>query len=86
VEDRLAACVNIQAKVTSVYRWEGEIHEDKEALLIIKTTAKRLKALRSGLTELHPYEVPEILVLNVNTKASNPAYVQWVRDCVAEGD
>ncbi len=78
VEEGLAACVNIASKITSVYRWEGKVHEDREALLVIKTAAAKIAAMREGLLALHPYEVPEILVLGVDTAASNPAYVDWV--------
>ena len=82
VEDGIAACVNIVTKLTSVYRWEGAIHEDKESLLFIKTTADRVNDLREALLTLHPYDVPELLVLDVDTEASNPGYVDWVRKCV----
>ena len=82
VEDGIAACVNIAPKLTSVYRWEGAIHEDKESLLLIKTTADRLNDLRKALLTSHPYDVPEVLVLDVDAEASNPIYVDWVRECV----
>lgn len=64
VERRLAACVNIAA-VRSVYRWKGEACDEEEALMIVKTTPGMVSSLISGIREIHPYEVPEILVLPV---------------------
>lgn len=83
VEERLAACVNIIPGVTSVYRWEGEIRADSEALAVIKTTEDRVQAARLRVTELHPYEVPEFVALEV--VEGSPAYLQWVRESVATG-
>ena len=83
VEERLAACVNIIPGVTSVYRWEGEIRADTEALAVIKTTEDRVQAARLRVTELHPYEVPEFVALEV--VEGSPAYLQWVRESVATG-
>lgn len=78
VGERLAACVNITAGLTSVYRWQGAVTEDAETLLVIKTAADRLGALQARLTELHPYEVPEILALDVAAGAA--PYLAWVVD------
>jgi len=83
VEERLAACVNIIPGVTSVYRWEGEIRADSEALAVIKTTEDCVQAARLRVTELHPYEVPEFVALEV--VEGSPAYLQWVRESVATG-
>lgn len=79
VEGRHAACVNIVPGVRSVYRWQGEIVDDAEATLVIKTAADRLDALRVAILALHPYEVPEIVVLEVDAAASYGPYVDWVR-------
>ncbi len=77
VEERLAACVNRIPGLTSVYRWRGEIHEDAEVLLLIKTTRERFEALRARLLELHPYEVPELVALDIAT--GHDPYLGWLR-------
>jgi periplasmic divalent cation tolerance protein len=75
VDERLAACVNL-TPVRSVYRWQGAIQRDDEILAVVKTTAERAPALSARLRELHPYEVPEIVVLQVADGL--PAYLAWV--------
>lgn len=77
VVERLAACVNLVPGVVSIYRWEGEVRRDDEVLLILKTTAERMGALRERVVALHPYDVPEVLVLPV-TESHEP-YRAWVR-------
>lgn len=79
VERKLAACVNLIPAVRSVYRWQGEIVDDAESTLLIKTAAADLSPLREALVELHPYTVPEILAIAVDDTASHTAYVEWVR-------
>ncbi len=76
VEDRLAACGNVVPGLRSIYRWEGKVREDAEALLILKTTRRRFQALRARVLSLHPYQVPEVLALPV--VAGHPAYLEWV--------
>lgn len=76
VEERLAACVNRVPGVASTYRWEGGIHEDTEVLLVIKTTRERFAALRDRLVELHPYEVPELIAMDIAD--GHPAYLDWI--------
>ena len=76
VEERLAACVNRIPGVVSTYRWQGDIHTDAEVLLLIKTTRERFGALRTRLTQLHPYEVPELIALDVADGL--PAYLGWL--------
>ncbi len=75
VEARLAACVAIGGPMTSVYRWRGTIEHAAERQLVIKTTPDRLAALEQRLQELHPYEVPEFIVLSA---AASAAYQQWL--------
>ncbi|HVG68649.1 MAG TPA: divalent-cation tolerance protein CutA [Gaiellales bacterium] len=80
VEEGLAACVNVLPPMTSVYRWRGAIEQDREQQLIIKTTAARVGDLEARLKSLHPYELPEFLILPVVGGSS--AYLAWVRDSV----
>lgn len=77
VEERLAACVNLHAPMTSVYRWEGTVTTDRERQLVIKTTASRVGALRERLGQLHPYALPELLILAVDDGSAG--YLDWVR-------
>lgn len=82
VDERLAACVNLIPGVRSVYRWEGEVARDDEAMAVLKTTRAGLPALRARVLELHPYDVPEFLALPVEL-GSDP-YVRWIATCVGE--
>ena len=75
VEARLAACVNVLPPCRSIYRWESAVHEDGEIPLIIKTTAERYPALETFLRERHPYQVPEILAIDVNDGLTD--YLRW---------
>lgn len=79
VEERLAGCVSVGSEMRSVYRWKGEVSTDSERQLVIKTTGDRLAALELRLAALHPYELPEFLVVR---GAGSDAYAQWVRDSV----
>jgi periplasmic divalent cation tolerance protein len=79
VEERLAACVNVLPAMTSVYRWKGEIEQDREQQLVIKTTLAGVPALKARLGELHPYELPEFLIL---TASAADAYLAWIRESV----
>jgi periplasmic divalent cation tolerance protein len=82
LEARLVACVNILGPLTSLYRWQGHIERDQEYLLIMKTAEAHIPALQERLLELHPYEVPEFLVLPVETGA--PGYLHWITASVGE--
>ena len=76
VEGGLAACVNVLPSVQSIYRWEGKLENEEESLLIIKTTTAGFAGLRDALAEAHPYDVPEIILLDVADGL--PAYIEWV--------
>ncbi len=76
VEQRLAACVNIVGPITSVYRWRGQMQNDAEFLLLIKTTAECAERLRTALKSLHPYELPECLELTAT--GGSEEYLAWV--------
>jgi periplasmic divalent cation tolerance protein len=80
VEEGLAACVNVLPGVTSYYTWEGAVQADTEHTLLIKVAADRVAALSDRIRALHSYDVPEIVVLDVDVAASDPAYVAWVRE------
>jgi periplasmic divalent cation tolerance protein len=80
VAERLAACVNVLSPMTSFYRWKGTVEEDREQQLIIKTTAARLDTLEARLRELHPYELPEFLV--IPAAGGGAAYLAWVGESV----
>ena len=83
VDERLAACVNILPGARSVYSWKGETCDDAESVLLIKTTAERGAALAARLVELHPYEVPELVALELVDGEGNPEYLAWVADSVS---
>ena len=83
VETGLAACVNILSPCRSVYRWQGAIQEDGEIPLFIKTTAELYPALETYLRQQHPYELPEILALDV--AAGLPDYLRWVPQSTSTG-
>lgn len=78
VERRLAACVNIIPNLISIYRWQGKIEQAGELLLLIKTTENRLSALEAAIRELHTYDVPEFLVLSV--ESGSQSYLVWLLD------
>lgn len=80
VEERLMACANLIPGLRSIYRWEGQICDEAEVLLLGKTTAEKLPALTARLPALHPYQTPELLVVSVESGLE--PYLQWVRASV----
>ncbi|RUO67097.1 divalent-cation tolerance protein CutA [Idiomarina ramblicola] len=80
VEKKLVACVNIVPNMTSVYSWEGQIHEDPEWLMLIKSTAERLENIKSAISAIHPYDSPELISINIEDGL--PDYLKWVQDSV----
>jgi periplasmic divalent cation tolerance protein len=78
VDERLAACVNLLPVMESIYRWEGNIERESERQMVIKTSRQRVPALWDRVRELHPYEVPEFLVIPIVD--GNDAYLRWVGD------
>jgi periplasmic divalent cation tolerance protein len=76
VEKQLAACVNVIPQIYSVYRWKGAIERESEQLLLIKTVDTRVDDLREALFSMHPYEVPEFVVVTID-KLSD-AYRSWL--------
>jgi periplasmic divalent cation tolerance protein len=76
VEEKKAACANIIAGIRSIYRWQGKVHDDPEALLLIKTTDACYDALEKRIVELHSNDVPEIVAVDI--AQGLPAYLEWV--------
>ena len=77
VDERLAACVNVHAPMTSTYRWQGAVQREAERQVVIKTTRERLSDLEARLRTLHPYELPEFVVI---AASGSDAYLTWVSD------
>ena len=77
VNKKLAACVNIIDGIESVYRWQGDVQNDKEYLMIIKTTERHIDRAYNTMLELHPYDVPEWLVQGID--AGSEPYLDWIR-------
>ena len=82
VEEGLAACVNVHGPMTSTYRWQGSVEVESERQVVIKTSRSRLAALEIRLHALHPYELPEFVVLDA---AASGAYAAWVNDVTTSG-
>ena len=78
VEERLAACCNIVPAVRSLYWWKGELCDESEALCIFKTRAENFELIKARVVELHPYELPEIIAVDI-TDGLSP-YLSWVID------
>lgn len=76
LEQDLAACVNILPQIESMYRWQGEICNEPEVLLVIKSRTSLSKQLQGAITSMHPYDVPEVIALDISDGL--PEYLQWV--------
>ncbi|MHA2390934.1 MAG: divalent-cation tolerance protein CutA [Promethearchaeota archaeon] len=80
IESRLAACVNIIKNVFSIYRWKGEIEEDNEHLLLIKTTEVKSESVIQKINEIHSYETPECIGFKI--EKGSEKYLNWIRNVV----
>ena len=78
VEERLAACVNLLAPMESVYRWGGQVETEPERQVVLKTSRARVNTLWERVRELHPYDVPEFIVLPIVD--GNDAYLRWIAE------
>jgi periplasmic divalent cation tolerance protein len=78
VDERLAACVNVYSAMASSYRWKGGVERDRERQVVIKTTRERVPALEARLRALHPYDLPEFVVLAVDEGSDD--YLRWVQE------
>jgi periplasmic divalent cation tolerance protein len=74
--DRTRACANVHEKVTSIYRWDGQLHEDTETVLIVKTRSELLDPLIAKVTAMHSYDCPCIVALPIHS--GNPAFLEWI--------
>ena len=77
VTERLAACVNVLGPMTSIYRWQGAVEREFERQLVVKTTRDRIEAVRRRIAQLHSYELPELIVLDVVD--GSLGYLDWVK-------
>lgn len=80
VEAKLAACVNITVSVESLYRWEGKIADEKEFVMLIKSTRGLFREIKAEISRLHSYHTPEIICLPIIDGSRN--YLQWLSDSV----
>jgi periplasmic divalent cation tolerance protein len=84
VAESLAACVNIIPGITSIYRWKGVIENDRECLLLIKTAANLWPLIEQRIRSIHPYELPEIIAVSVETGQKD--YIKWLTDNLKRPD
>jgi periplasmic divalent cation tolerance protein len=78
VADRLAACANVLPGITSVYKWQGEVREDVETALILKTRSDLVERLTARVKELHSYDCPCVVALPITD--GNPDFLQWIAE------
>ena len=76
VQEKLAACGSVLPGIRSIYAWEGKMHDEEEALLVLKAPRKRLQELCDRVVALHPYEVPEVIGLPI--EGGNERYIDWI--------
>ena len=82
VEAKLAACVNITQPIESVYRWKGKLADDKEFLMLIKSTRGLFPQIKTAISKIHSYHTPEIICLPIIDGSRN--YLQWLSDSVKQ--
>lgn len=78
VEERLAACGHLLDTIRSVYRWEGAVHDDREARVALHTRRSLVPAIVARTEDLHPYEVPCVIAMPL--QGGNPAYLRWIAE------
>jgi periplasmic divalent cation tolerance protein len=83
MEAKLAACANVLAPMTSIYRWRGALEQTAETPMLLKTTADAADRLRDLILVRHPYETPCVVALAVREAGSNPAFLQWIGEEIA---
>ncbi len=80
VGTKLAACANIIPKMTSIYRWEGKLQEDNEAILILKTHVSKVQEITEYVNQNHTYDCPCVISINITEDEGNEAYLNWLVD------
>jgi periplasmic divalent cation tolerance protein len=80
VENRIAACVNIVPAIESIYRWQGKVESAREWLLLIKTTAEKFPAVRDAIRQLHSYDLPECIAIEI--EGGSAEYLEWIGESV----
>jgi periplasmic divalent cation tolerance protein len=80
LDRRLAACVNILPEIESIYRWQGNVDEGREWLLLIKTSGELFPVVRDAIRELHSYDLPECIAINIESGSAE--YLQWLGDSI----
>ena len=80
VAEKLAACVQLVNPITSIYHWQGKITKSTEYLCLIKTSRDKYKAIEARINELHPYDIPEIIALDISE--IDPKYSGWITDSI----
>lgn len=80
VAQHLAACINIIPGIKSIYHWQGNVESAEESLMLIKTHQQKLSSLQNTITTMHPYEVPEIISLDISEGL--PKYLQWIASSI----
>ena len=83
VEEKLAACVNVTQAIESIYHWEGKLADEKEFVMLIKSTRELFPEIKAAISKLHSYHTPEIICLPIIDGSRN--YLQWVADSVKPG-
>ncbi len=78
-----AACVNIVPSIRSIYRWKGNVQDEGECLLLIKSTSEKFEPVRSRIRQLHTYQIPEVIAIPIT--AGDADYLAWMRSAIGEG-
>ncbi len=81
ISQKLAACVNIIAGITSIYEWQGKLEKSAEQLLLIKSHIDKYIEIEGKIKSLHPYELPEIIAVPIDRGL--PEYLQWINKCIS---
>ena len=84
VDRQLAACVNVVPQIVSHYRWQGVLRKDVERLLVVKTSVDRFAAVRDTIVELHSYNLPEVVMLDIAD--GDPHYLAWLGASLGESE